>query len=429
MHIALFVLALGVHVAPAPAPEMVRRCEPGSKAGREASALVSELDAAVRKHDADAVKAVWGRVKADACLRFAFSETPRAPSPGAIDMAHFADWWERGGFFWLETAVAIARAPTVVPPDVRPALDFEAHPGLRRLVCEASSPGTCGRDTAGWALRFEAALGDSTDAHAVAEKACADGVKASGARMAWSEWRACLESKRGRGPLLPLEQLSAPSDGWVVLRGRRGHYGFCDEVRVYALGTGDAWVAQSCSGLMLRQDGSVDGAGTDARRRATVQTGTMPVGALREAMWTTLLAPHLGDAALAASWSVPPPKGLKPEVLGDRYLIGVDSFWMSSSQTTLTWTWQGPEGVRDAGTLVWPNSASLVGSRAALLWRAAEASFVAGCTASTLPAQLIARDSPGVSGVDASPESVDAAQRQLISALYASDSRCEKPVK
>lgn len=54
IHLTLFVFALGVHAAPA----IVRRCEPGSEAGRNAAALVTELDAAVRTHDAGAKKSI-----------------------------------------------------------------------------------------------------------------------------------------------------------------------------------------------------------------------------------------------------------------------------------------------------------------------------------------------------------------------------------
>lgn len=46
-------------------------------------------------------------------------------------------------------------------------------------------------------------------------------------------------------------ELRAPSHGWFILRGRRGHYRFSDEVRAYDLATGAAYVARSEAALAL----------------------------------------------------------------------------------------------------------------------------------------------------------------------------------
>jgi hypothetical protein len=67
--------------------------------------------------------------------------------------------------------------------------------------------------------------------------------------------------------------LDAPPFLGIVIRGRRGHYDFCDELGAYDMETGAAYVAKSCSGLHLRTDGSVDFEGTNAARKAAVVAG------------------------------------------------------------------------------------------------------------------------------------------------------------
>nr|WP_128798116.1 hypothetical protein [Corallococcus coralloides] len=58
---------------------------------------------------------------------------------------------------------------------------------------------------------------------------------------------------------LELGRIRAPMDGWLVIRGRRGHYSFCDQLDAFHLGTGTLYRSSSCSGLALKSDGRVDG--------------------------------------------------------------------------------------------------------------------------------------------------------------------------
>ena len=50
---------------------------------------------------------------------------------------------------------------------------------------------------------------------------------------------------------LPIGRMAAPTRGWFIIRGRRGHHAFCDEVRVFDLSKGSVYGTQSCSGLAL----------------------------------------------------------------------------------------------------------------------------------------------------------------------------------
>ena len=96
-----------------------------------------------------------------------------------------------------------------------------------------------------------------------------------------------------------------------MIRGRRGHYEFCDELGVYDLETGAAYLAKSCSALHLRPGGRVNFEATNAARKAVVEAGRVNVANLREAVWMILLAPQAEEVFLSADY-FPIPKGVVP---------------------------------------------------------------------------------------------------------------------
>ena len=155
---------------------------------------------------------------------------------------------------------------------------------------------------------------------------------------------ACVAAHRVQRWALPLGRFRAPDRGWLVIRGRRGHYEFCDELGVYDVATGAAHRAKSCSGLHLRPGGSVDHEATNAARRPTVESGRLDVANLREAVWMIVLAPEAERVFLNADY-FPLPKGVVPTVpeeLGTTVVGG--GFWGSSSQTRLQWSWLTDDG-------------------------------------------------------------------------------------
>ncbi|MEW6433595.1 MAG: hypothetical protein AB1730_18975 [Myxococcota bacterium] len=414
----------------APAPAMVGRCKPGA-VDTEAQGLLETLGAALEAGDAERLKVAWGAVKAHTCFALPLHETFREPPDD--DVEAFQAWWARGGRDWLASGLSNFgnEAFTVVPPDAPKRPEPGKAAGLERLACPKGAPDTCARETAGWVLRAAEALEPREDRHDDSERkatevACAAEAKKATKPNAYRAWRECLERKRPQGAALPLGRYQAPKDGWLVLRGRRGHYQFCDEVRAYDLSTGAAWVAQSCSGLVLQQGGRVDHDATDAQRGLTVRVGRLPLEALREAAWMTLLAAHVSDHVQPWAWFVRRPAGLEPAWPDDDAVhgIGLGSFWGSSAQTTLAWSWQGAEGLRDAGTLTWPDSASAGENHAAALWRIAEAAFLEGCAPARLARQLVVGKKPGVSGLDAKRSSLDAVEKRLLEALSGQPDGC-----
>ncbi len=411
------LLVVALSAAPAGA-----RCRAGAE---EAEGLRrwSQLEAAVK---AGGVREAWAAVAAHACFVPLLAENRREPP--LDDAEAFGAWWARGGGDWLSSALPSHGLAdrTVLPPDPPVVVKHGDEGGLTWLRCAEDAPPTCDRDAAGWTLRLKRSLRSPEPDVAAVVTGCEGAARKAKKSAAYVAWRSCLEEKRPLSAAMPLGRYRAPREGWWVLRGRRGHYAFCDEVRAYELSTGAAWVAQSCSRLALQRSGQVDVERTDAERSVTVRSGRLPVEALREAAWMTLLARHIEPQVQTDAWFVPRPAWLTPRwPEGAEVSVGGLGHrgWFSSGQTLLAWSWQGAEGLRDAGALTWPASSSPGEDHAAALWAIAEAAFEAGEAPGRPPWPLRTSGKPGVSKVDAAPGALDAVEARLLEALHDATTR------
>lgn len=389
----------------------VRRCDASWPAHGRARQQLDRLDARIRAlGDADpvaeAVSQLHGLLRTECFLPAA--ETKRIPRPDtALSLKH---WWiDQGGWYWLESFLDLPRMGTlpnltghvVLPPDARETLTLDAHGDhpLREILCSLSDR-SCGAETRGWKLRAAAHFASQRtagvpdadnpfersddDARAVA-KECAARVGDIGADQRYQHWRRCLETARPQQFTLPLGDFKAPTSGWFIVSGRRGHYAFCDTTRAYDLASGAAFVDDSCSGLALLKDGSVDVPETDKSRRPTLRAGVIPVDNLREAVWMILLRSEATLIQLSAE-SYPLPAGMTPLV----HVVHADDDeipmgWMHTGQTTLTWRWAPNPGVTFAGELTWPNSSDAAEDHAAALLDVAEQGFVERCQTTRPP--------------------------------------------
>ena len=123
----------------------------------------------------------------------------------------------------------------------------------------------------------------------VTSRECAEKASSSSVEERYQTWRDCIERQRPQTVALPLGEFKAPTAGWIVISGRRGHYDFCDTTRAYNLATGAAFISDSCSGLALRGDGTVDVGATNSARAERTNAGRVPVENLREAVWMMLV--------------------------------------------------------------------------------------------------------------------------------------------
>jgi hypothetical protein len=226
-------------------------------------------------------------------------------------------------------------------------------------------------------------------------------------RGRYQTWRDCLEIHRPKTSALPLGRLKAPTAGWLIVTGRRGHYSFCDATGAYDLATGAAFVHESCSGLRLIEGGDVDRALTDAARRDTSRWGRLSVDNLREALWMMLLQEHAVRIQIAPEF-YPLPNALTPETVarGDTFDSSIyDAVSASTAQTTLAWRWVPPTGPEITGEITWPSSFDAAEDHATALLTVAELGLVPGCVPRRAPSvSVLGLPEMRVNPVDAPPD-------------------------
>ncbi|MBN8610963.1 MAG: hypothetical protein J0L92_10290 [Deltaproteobacteria bacterium] len=417
------------------APRMVSYCAAEGAESRAALASLRALEELVDDPTAS-VETVADRYRelvASPC----FVSMGDGEAPLASRAAMYV-WWHEGGQDWLwhfAHGRGAGAFDVRLPPSPRPTLSLESSPTdhpLRALLC-SEVDAACGLETAGWALRaaeaFEAhaardrerermqAAEADADQDVIAEATqegriaqCARAVNDVPSAERFPRWRACVSAARDQTSVLPVGRIHAPTRGWLVLRGRRGHYAYCDELRAYDLATGAAHLASRCGRLL----------GGVPQETLTVTSGRVPIDALREAAWMLLLA-DLVDRHHVSSLEVSVPANVPsrwdPNVLAAQ---GRGSGWGSSAQTRLDWAWAEGSRVLARGTLTWPDSDRAAESHAASLVRIAEAALAPGCAPAILPRGLaLGTDTLGVSPVDADAETLRRTADALEVALRA----------
>lgn len=396
--------------------EVVRPCAKDTDDAKAAATQIDALDAKIDALAANASGEAVGK-EIESLLEGPCFGLVSAPYPFEFDSGlAVKKWWLDGGKWWLENQLALGlpRDPAampgtthhlVVPPTARKSLAADVHKKspLLPLLCPADaalpdSKSTCGRETRGWMFRAEMAFSHAVEAKRskfldlspqpepppTREKCLAD-AKAAPAELAFSKYSECVHETAQRTDALPLGRYAAPTEGWIVLRGRRGHHGFCDEIRAYDLATGSAYIAKSCGGLVLMPGGSVNGPATSATRQSSALVGRLPIEPLREAALLIMLsetADH--DAVLSAfGWFIPPEIAIQmPERRHGG--LGMSGGW-SSGRTVMEASWVlGGRGQARAA-VHWPDADEAAREHATELLAIAELGFVSGCAPAAMP--------------------------------------------
>ncbi len=386
-----------------------RRCEPQSgvwKAGQQAlGALHGRIKGLADDEPPGAALDEFTALIATDCFRFAL-ESPRMPAPDTA--LSLKTWWEDGGHEWLASYLELPelglttdlKKHVVVPPDARRTLRVGAGPPhLAPLLCALDDP-ACAADTIGWRIRAESFLA----LHRVREQArerdeerkstsagsagsCEQSAADAPAVLRYRAWRDCLESLRPKRWTLPLGRLNAPASGWLIVWGRRGHYSFCEAIGAYHLETGAAYIAESCSDLVLLEGGGVDRRATHRAARSRTVAGTLRLDNLRETAWSLLLLKEAEEVQPAAEYYALP-SGLTPVLAAEKWDAQTSwsvGGWMTTAQTTLQWSWVPAKGPIATGTLTWPNSSNAVEEHTAGLLEVAEGTLIEGCPPSPPP--------------------------------------------
>jgi hypothetical protein len=281
-------------------------------------------------------------------------------------------WWQNGGHDWIYGVLiddggrrAAGTAPTarhVLAADVSPI------PPLAPLLCPAKAvdDGSCGSETAGWALRADHALGRPTSWRTGSvETWCGDQARSAEASP-YAVFRSCLNDSADARDMLPLGVFRAPTDGWFIVTESVfiSIAGCVEDLAVYDLATGAAYVHRCMRGA----------------RPAHVHVGRVPVGAIREAAWMAMLEgtierhvrPHVQWFTVPDAMSMERRRGERPA--SRRMLVSV------SDMPVQTWSWMR----KKSGAFVGQASGSFplgdaAANHASELLDVAEASFQPGC--------------------------------------------------
>lgn len=417
-------------------------CDPASPAFAEAERALEALEQRIEKakptQKVGAINEAANELLTHECWALADEDAP---------MFHFdfefgvelSAFWEAGGDVWMRQYLALTKPAGEdiwLLPTPRKAWTRQTHPRdpLARFLCSAElNDDPCAMTVASWhdrASRYFELWTTNPKEH---EPDCLEVATKGPPRLAYAQWRECEAEQAGRNTVLPLGGLGVVDEGWLVVRGRRGHYSFCDGIAAYDLETGSAYRIESCSGLALTEGGGVDHRQTDAGRKVKVTAGTIPVALLREAAWATFSAPFAQDDVVHESTEGRPvPEGMMIGRYDSSTISGMGmSFSFSSGHTTLDWQWvDGVDAVPLTGALSWPSDLNdAAGDHAVRLLQFAEDAMTEGCASAKLPAWLAdGLDLGGVSGLDADDESLRETGEALRDAMVdaAARGRCPK---
>jgi hypothetical protein len=334
------------------------------------------------------------------------------PSPSTA--ADFLEAWRNGlgpslnastGGFYLKDG----KRKFVLPPSSpRPTPD-EARRALDRWLCPEADQ-QCGH-AASFVARAERAFDVEEESALLSWKDRPDPCAPSSYsgriepdKTPFEEWVRCTLAYAARTFRYPRLRFRAPERGWLVLRGRRGHYAFTDEVRAYDLETGAAYVARSGSELVLTGP-AVDFAAVDAKRNLEAFTGNVSATLVREL------------AFILVTKGAPRPMRSKPQafILPDDLAFSLtpekpgftfpplDTKWADSSQTTISFSLIDRGALIADGSFTWPGSWEPSEDYADKLVVDLEAGLERGCARAKLPVLLGKAVSTGTSGIDADP--------------------------
>jgi hypothetical protein len=328
-----------------------------------------------------------------------------------------AKWWESGGQVFLKDALQHANAihfapsiPRMIAQELLPAggpLGAILCPTFA-AECDPVARGAAldlGRELVRVSLLHALPRGTSApDENPSSPEGCAQALRKEPPDQRLLRYAACVDQLVPRRAALPEARYRSPK-GWLVLRGRRGHYSFCDEARAYDLETGTAYIASRCGGLVLSSGGAVNQGATRDTGAMKSQVGTLSVDALRRLALMLWVESEVDDDAREYA-KFPVPTGV-PMPEPERGFGFGKRGWSHSGQTSIQFELSDGKSTLLAGKFVWPDSSDAGNQVIDDLVVSAETTFREGCPKVALPASLApAKSLGGVSGIDASPDAL-----------------------
>jgi hypothetical protein len=375
---------------------------PGESAQISALDELKAIDIAVRSLAADAhPEALIARI--EAMVNTKCFEILGGISLRAADGLSLKTYWESGGFARLRDTLHLGEKGHRMmwtEPSVRRSLTVETVPTspVIGMLCSVNDE-DCGTETAAWELRADQifTLAGTANDRVHESIDCAARARTVPPRRRFKVWRECFEGSQadrwsvGRTSL-PIGRTRAPKQGWLVIKGRRGHYSFCDEVGAYDLATGSAYVLSSCSALALEASGTVNAKATNDARQTQFKIGHLSIDHLREAVWMMVLLDELDSDVRVNSVGTELPEWIQAQVDSEGWDLGGiigGAHGGSTAQTTFDWDIVGGDHLQKSGRLTYPYSMNVAEDHAIHLLRIAEMKFEHGCPEVTMPVSLV----------------------------------------
>jgi hypothetical protein len=400
----------GFHFEPTPGCTEVER--------KARAAELQAMSDAVAQGSADP-KAVLGELHAELakpCLDYL---APAVALPASVSREHLHDAFFHDGFgdALMQAADGIrakggVRA-IIVPPEIVPDLAGSDAAAIAPLAC-AGSDASCAR-TASYVTRAEAAFDaryDKDRKNVLPVEACDGSQLKEDDEIKWphtlEDFVSCAAVETSTTLRFAAPTLRAPEHGWLILRGRRGHYDWADELRAYDLATGAAYVVRH-TGQIIVDNGKPHGDDAYTGRLAPDQVRELTFMLLaRRAFvpvrtWTTKATVPSGIPIALPPAGTPPPDPEKWPHLT----------WADDGQTEIAYAYVDG-AARVQGTFTWPAAADWRDTYLDELLAVAEAGLVRDCAPAKLPATSVLIGPAGsISQIDASRAEQDAEDHAL----------------
>ncbi len=388
----------------------VEICREGTPEFVEAEGLVTAMNARLAGMSPVEAHLPAARAMARLFAHLCFKGVPREVyGLGEADsVLALREFWRSGGHAHLSSILdwgrpALSERFYWTLPDLRRTWTRESDPKspFFSLLCSAAAP-DCGPQARGWRLRAAAFLkrfsrerqayfGSLSQADDDSDDCAAP--RKEGTPWVFGDWVACVRLGVRIEKVLPLGGLRAPTQGWLTVSGRRGHYSFCEEVRAYDLATGAAYVHQICDSAFAM--GRAAGKGPHKISVPVLRVGQVPLASLREAAWMMLLADRVGEPLVIEAVRARIPDGI-PFLQTSTFAGRGGGGRFGSNQTILDWRYSNEGGARAWGDLTWPEDYNdAVRAHAVELLKIAEAGFVEGCPPAPPPRHLAVPAGPG----------------------------------
>lgn len=362
------------------------------------------------------------------CLRQA---ALAVPLPATTTRAALALVDQRGFFASLalvpEYTWRERRAHIALPPEIPPALTEPVRKHLERWICsdaQAKTEEACLQGAA-YQEKITAAAVEleqrsmqllqvqtvTAGLYILPAATCDGSAGYDQPPSTFQAWLTCVAVRAPRAlHYSPDVTLRAPERGWVLLRGRRGHYQYTDEQHAYDLATGAAYIT--------RRHGILFGA-TDTRVESRV--GRVPVHALRQLAFALISRPALVELRRVPYFARLPDAFLPSVSDAPLADIPVDLRRVPRDGQSRIETVYFDGATRELSALTTPMATDLDGILLALLG-AMEQNFAAGCAPARLPSAAQLRGKPSKPGKPASSKpaiGLDTTSPQLTAATRA----------